>query len=119
MDISIKHNIIRSTDGRIKFKQFKAGGREQFHLGIWVDADTTTLEQIKEVEYILHPSFVKRTRTSRNRNNNFSVTFWTWGQFKIAVIVHTLSGDKISLDYDLKYELPKDDGTNYVDLTQK
>ena len=116
MSLTVRHNVIRSVDGRIKYKVFHPGGREHYHLGVWIDGDDRELDQIVLVEYELHPSFRDRVRSSKNRKNGFSVTFWTWGMFNIRVRIHRQGGQAQEQDYYLKYELPPDDGASYVEV---
>lgn len=103
---TIKHNVIKSIDGKVKYKTFKDGGREQFHLGVWLDGTERELDLIDKVEYKLHPSFKKQIRCSENRDNSFSITFWTWGYFNIEVTIFYANGDKNVMNHYLEYELP-------------
>ena len=114
MSVTVRHNVIRNVDGRIKYKALRSGGKEHYHLGVWIDGDDRELDQIVMVEYELHPSFKNRVKRSRNRKNGFSVTFWTWGMFNIHIRIHRQSGQVQKLDHYLKYNLPPDDGTSYV-----
>lgn len=108
MSYTVKSNVIRSIEDKIKYKQFKDNGRKHFHLGVWVEASERELDEIEFVEYELHPSFKRKNRNSRNRPNNFSVTFWTWGMFNIKVSIHLHSGETKNIDYYLEYSLPSD-----------
>ncbi|MEP5764368.1 MAG: pYEATS domain-containing protein [Halieaceae bacterium] len=114
MPLTVKQNVIRSVDGRIKYKKFSDAGREHYHLGVWLDGEERVLDEINFVEYELHPSFSNRVRTSKNRKNSFSVTFWTWGMFDIEVRVHYFSGEVETFTHTLEYSLPADDGHTYV-----
>jgi transcription initiation factor IIF auxiliary subunit len=114
MGLAVKQNVIRSVDGRIKYKKFSDAGREHYHLGVWLDGEDRVLDEIDYVEYELHPSFKNRVRKSSNRKNSFSATFWTWGMFDIEVRVHYFSGDVDTLTHALEFSLPADDGTTYV-----
>ena len=106
MAYTIKSNVIRNIDGKVKYKQFIESGKKHFHLGVWVDATDRELDEIEYVEFLLHPTFQNQKRKSRNRPNNFSITFWTWGMFSINVSIHLHSGEAITLDYYLEYSLP-------------
>lgn len=108
MPYTIKSNVIRNIDGKIKYKQFKEKGKKHFHLGVWVDASERELDEIEFVEYELHPTFQKKKRSSRNRPNNFSITFWTWGMFNINVSIKLHSGEVVSIGYYLEYSLPSE-----------
>jgi transcription initiation factor IIF auxiliary subunit len=112
--LEIKHQVVRNPDGKIKYQVFSPGGKEHYHLGVWIEADTAELDRIARVEYLLHPTFSRRLRQSANRDNKFSVTFWTWGMFKIGVRVFYKDGTTGDIDYVLSYELPPDDGSNYI-----
>jgi len=117
MDIKIRQNVIRSTDGRIKYRKFNPNGKEHYHLGVWVDGDERTLDDISSVEYHLHSTFRNPVRKSENRRNGFSVTFWTWGMFEIQVVINRYSGKSEIIQHKLAFDLPADDGTNYVEVS--
>lgn len=119
MDIQIKQNVIRSSDGRIKYKRFSPNGRDHYHLGVWIDGEERDLDQISFVEYRLHSTFTNPLRRSASRRNNFSITFWTWGMFQIEVTLHLHNGQTQRLSHNLAYQLPADEGNNYVDVSQK
>ncbi|VUD41973.1 hypothetical protein TDB9533_00598 [Thalassocella blandensis] len=106
MSVSVKHNVIKSIEGKVKYKIFKEGGKEQFHLGVWIDGNERELDTITKVEYKLHESFKNQIRTSENRKNSFSITFWTWGYFNIKVTIHFANGETKFIDHYLEYELP-------------
>lgn len=116
MTLTVHDNLIRSVDGRVKFRVLHAGGREHYHVGVWIDGSDTELDRIERVTYLLHPTFTPRERSSANRRNKFSVTFWTWGLFEIAVTVHLVGGGTQSLTHALRLELPPDDPANYVEM---
>jgi len=113
---AVKSQVIRDRSGKIKFWQRSGSSREQFHVGIWIDGDSADLDQVEQVDYLLHPSFHKQTRSSKNRSNNFSITIWTWGVFDIRVTLHMKDGSESPLSYFLDYDLPPDDGSNYVQV---
>lgn len=114
MTFSIARQIIRNPQGRIKFWKPSEREREHYHIGVWIEGSAEELGQVEHVEYVLHPSFKRPVRTSSNRDNKFSVTFWTWGMFPIDVYIHMLDGSVVTLQHYLSYDLPTDDGTNYV-----
>jgi transcription initiation factor IIF auxiliary subunit len=111
-----KVQVIHDPQGRVKFWQRTATSREHFHVGVWVDGDPADLDRVRQVEYELHPSFRRRLRSSRNRENNFGITIWTWGLFNVHIVISMLDGSQTEMDYFLDYQLPADDGTNYVQV---
>lgn len=120
MGYRLKNSVIRDPSGRIKFRRLKAGGHEHYHIGVWLEADSEReMDRVALVEYELHPSFKERTRTSTNRSNDFSITFWSWGTFVIRALLHLVGeeADFVRVEHQLEYDLPADDGTNYVDVT--
>jgi transcription initiation factor IIF auxiliary subunit len=116
MTISIRNQVIQNPDGKIKFWRPPGKTSEQYHIGIWVDGDDNELDRIAKVEYLLHPTFRRRRRSSENRANKFQITIWTWGLFTIDVTVHFKDGSTNAFNYLLSYTLPPDDGTNYVQV---
>jgi transcription initiation factor IIF auxiliary subunit len=114
MSLQVKSQVMETVDGRIQYWKPNSGGREHFHLRVWIDGPANELGKIVLVEYLLHSSFSRPSRSSRSRGNNFSIDFWTWGMFSIAVTIHFNDGTSEKIPYYLSYELPPDDGSNYV-----
>ena len=116
MSIKFDRKLAQSPDGKIKYKIFHKGGREHYNVAIWVNATDDELDQIEKVEYSLHPSFKRRIRKSKDRENKFSITIWTWGMFNIDATVFFRDGTTSKHSYYLSYELPADDGSNYLQV---
>lgn len=116
MTLSFNREIIKTSEGQIKYRLFHDGGREHYHIGIWLEGDKEELDDVEKVEYELHPSFKRRLRSSSNRENNFSITIWTWGMFNIEATVHFKDGSSRKHTYYLSYELPPDTGSNYAQV---
>lgn len=53
----------------------------------------STLGEIREVEYILHPTFPDRIRHSTNAEDHFRLESAGWGEFDITVNVYFNNGD--------------------------
>ncbi|MBX3134295.1 MAG: hypothetical protein KF689_13010 [Gemmatimonadaceae bacterium] len=118
MPYSVKNQVIRNADGQIKFWVPSEGGREHYHVGLWIEATPEELDRIEEVEYELDPSFRRRVRRSANRDNKFGITIWTWGMFEVGVKIHLHGGEVRTLSYYLSYELPPDTGDNYAQVAE-
>lgn len=116
--MKVNNTLIRNPEKRIKFKTFREGGKEHFHIGVWLEGEDQELDQIKKVQYKLHPSFKRQIRESHARDNDFSVTFWTWGMFNMEVTIFKNDGTSNKLKYYLEFDLPKDNGSNYVDVSR-
>ena len=114
MTIKFERQVIKNPDGKIKYRIFNKGGKEHFHIGVWLDADVEQLKKIESVQYELHPSFKRSVRQSRDRENKFSVTIWTWGMFNITATINYTDGSNSEHSYYLSYDLPADTGENYI-----
>ncbi len=117
---SLRSSVIKTHSGKIKFRTFKAGGLPHYHIGVWLQSPVErALDQVSHVEYELHPTFTRRNRSSANRENDFSITFWAWGTFEIKAVVYFTDPSRppVELSFPLKVELPADDGSNYEDVS--
>lgn len=114
MALTVNRQVIRDRSGRIKFWKSDDQSREHYHVGIWIEGTDAELDSIQRVEYLLHPSFKNNLRKSENRDNKFSISIWTWGYFLIVVTILFKDGRTDSIRYSLSYDLPDDNGTNYV-----
>lgn len=51
------------------------------------------IDKIREVKYILHPTFPNPVRTVTNKDTNFELIFWAWGDFTMNIVVADTDGD--------------------------
>jgi transcription initiation factor IIF auxiliary subunit len=116
MSLTFKNEIMKDEQGHVVYRTFQEGGRAHYNLRIWLDGTPEELDQVREVEYLLHPTFRLRKRHSSNRQDQFSISIWTWGMFLIQTTIHFHNGQVEEKPYYLSYELPVDDSTNYVKL---
>lgn len=116
MSLEFNSQIIKNPQGQIKYRILHEGGREHYHIGVWLEGPDEELNRVQKVDYLLHPTFRKRERTSADHDNNFSITFWTWGMFPIQATITFKDGSTEQRSYYLSYELPADSGTNYVQV---
>jgi len=69
---------------------------------VWLEATDEDLAKVKEVEYILHPTFPNRIRFSRSLKNNFKLQSKGWGEFTIYIKIYTIERDEpYFLNHDL------------------
>jgi transcription initiation factor IIF auxiliary subunit len=109
-----KAQVVQDESGRIKFLQRSETSREVYNVSIWIEGAEADLDQIDRIDYLLHPTFQRQIRTSKNRSIKFGITIWTWGVFNIHITIHVKDGSTSEMDYFLNYDLPPDDGSNYV-----
>ncbi|MGK7924817.1 MAG: pYEATS domain-containing protein [Spirulina sp.] len=114
--MQVKSELIKQ-DSRVPYRRFSKDGYEHYNIRIFIDADPETLQKITKVEYILHPSFKNRKRVSIARENGFAIKIWTWGMFQIEVIIYFDDRAIDARHHYVQYELPPDNGTNYVEVT--
>jgi transcription initiation factor IIF auxiliary subunit len=76
---------------------------------VWVDGPQQELDQIKYVEYTLHPTFPRPVRRIFDRSSGFRLQTAGWGRFTIfAKIVHD-GGEETLLEHFLQLTKPEDD----------
>jgi transcription initiation factor IIF auxiliary subunit len=116
MSLTFKSEVMKDDQGRVVYRTFQEGERLHYNLRIWLEGSQEELDQVKEVEYLFHPIFRVRKRSSDNRPLQFSISIWTWGMFLIHTTIRYHNGQVEERPYYLSYELPPDDSTNYVKL---
>ena len=116
--MKVHSKLLKNPDGRTKYKKFTADGREHFHIAIWVSGTNAELHRVEKVNYELHFSFKNEIRTSKTGSDNFLITFWTWGMFKINVKIYKSNGKEEEISHPLKFKLPPDNGKNYIDVSE-
>lgn len=109
MTYKIKSTVIRNPAGKVKYKLAANEQTRLYHIGTWLDATEDELNEVMEVKYRLHETFSRRDRSSRNRANDFSITYWAWGAFDIEVELVLRDGTKKSFAQKLEIELPYQD----------
>ncbi len=66
--------------------RFRSGGKPHYEIFLKIESETDPkLEELRRVEYVLHPSFKDRIRTSSERENNFQIQIKAWGTFVVTV----------------------------------
>lgn len=76
------------------------------------DNGTGELNNVEEVEYILHPTFPNPVRTISTKDNNFELTTNGWGTFELTAFVKMKNGKKIKLKHEVALEYnPKQGST--------
>jgi transcription initiation factor IIF auxiliary subunit len=108
--------VLKTIDGKVKFAVLREGGREHYHVRVFLKGPAERLDEIERVEYLLHPTFRERSRQSDDRKSGFAIEFWTWGQFDIDITLALRGGGRETMRYFLRYSLPHDTGENYAQV---
>jgi len=118
MALKFDREVVTDAQGRIPYRVFQSGGREHYNLRIWLAGPEGELDQVQNVEYLLHPSFRNRLMNATERSDNFAISIWTWGMFAIQATIHYKNGQVEHQEFYLSYDLPEDDETNYLLLPE-
>ena len=62
------------------------------------------LDKVKQVKYLLHPSFANPVAVSEDPTNNFEVWIWSWGGFPIKATITTKGGQVFEKDFDFSFK---------------
>lgn len=92
----------------IESKKFRINGKKHYLIKIEVfSSSDPNLENVEKVEYLLHPTFKDRLRTSTNSYNKFKIEFWAWGTFLVEATVYLKDSKKIAIKFDMNKELKR------------
>ncbi len=116
MALKFDRAVMTDELGRIKYAVFTPGGREQYHIRIWLDGPASELNNVLKVDYQLHPTFAVRERSSEDRNEKFAISIWTWGMFPIKTRIYFRGGKIEEGQFYLTYDLSPD-LNNYVKVS--
>ena len=85
-------------------QDFEYVGNGYWRWWAWIEGDDAELDRVKEVVWILHPSF-KRTRIPvQDRPNRFRLNTAGWGTFLLRAEVVLVDGEKKLLSHNLRLE---------------
>ena len=84
-------------------------GHDRWKWSAWIDAAPDELDQVKEVAWILHPTFNPSRVVVRSRENNFRLDTSGWGTFVLRARVQLESEpDALVISRMLKLTYPDD-----------
>jgi len=73
--------------------------KEYYNWQIWIEDGDLSLGEVEKVEYLLHPTFPNRLRTSTDRAEKFKMKSSGWGEFMIKILVYVKSGKTYSFSH--------------------
>lgn len=73
---------------------------------VFLYLDGRDLPYVSDVVYLLHPTFKDRTREvfRTPENPRCKLTLWTWGLFRVEVIVRDKQGNQFNFSHYLQYD---------------
>lgn len=102
-------SLSNETIGKISTKNSatfleSSNGHNWYSWSIFIDADQSTLDQVKYVQYVLHPSFQNNViNVYEGSSKGFPLYRRGWGTFKVKVNVFFKDGSSQKLSHDLKF----------------
>jgi transcription initiation factor IIF auxiliary subunit len=90
-------------------QDFTYKGNDWWEWWIWIEAPDEELDEIKHVEYTLHPTFSKPVREIHDRETKFRLKTAGWGVFMIYAKAFLKNGVTVRMEHYLELEYP--DGT--------
>jgi transcription initiation factor IIF auxiliary subunit len=99
---------------KIPYRVFRNGGKEHYHVRIYVEGGAKEIFEIEKVVYHLHKSFRNARRVSYDSDAGFPLEIWSWGLFPIEAEIHFKNGKVEKMTGNVEFELPADTGNNYV-----
>jgi transcription initiation factor IIF auxiliary subunit len=73
---------------------------------VFMNEPPEVLEQVSEVEYVLHKTFPEPIRTIDDRSTRFALRSSGWGMFHIQITVLMKDGREISAGHMLDFNRP-------------
>lgn len=98
LDIEFVNEVV-DKDNQVKF--LKQGDKYLFRNRIY--AKGGDIDKVREITYVVHPSFPDPIRRVRDRGSNFELIIWAWGEFTIKTIITTTDKKEHYKDFDLKF----------------
>ena len=102
IDIRFENELYNEREKAVHYKRpWLTGGRRILYKNR-IYATGKDIDKIREVQYILHPTFPNPVRTVTNRNTNFELILWAWGGFTVNIIVTDNDGEVYNYKHPIK-----------------
>lgn len=96
---------------------YKYIGDDRWDWELYIDSNNPEeLSSIREVKYILHPTFKNPVRTVKKEEGGFRLKSNGWGTFETKAMVYLNNGEKLSLKHDLELQYPDTDYESDVNI---
>jgi pYEATS domain-containing protein involved in immunity/TIR domain-containing protein len=87
-------------------QDFEYVGNDYWRWSAWIEGSDAELDKVKEVVWILHPSFSQSRVVSKQRADKFRLSTAGWGTFLLKAEVVLADGQKLQLKHNLDLEYP-------------
>ena len=97
-----------AADSEIRFNNYakaarQSQGRTYYDWRVFVDESASVLNQIAEVQYLLHPTFPNPLQVRTDPKDKFAVEASGWGQFTIQITIRYKNGSTRLANYQLDF----------------
>jgi len=79
----------------------RRGTYDWYQWRVFVDGDDSTLDRIKQVTYILHPTFPNPIQVVNDRGSKFALNSSGWGSFTMSIVIEFKDGKEEQAKYFL------------------
>jgi hypothetical protein len=88
-------------------QDFEYAGKDYWRWSAWIEGNETELDNVREVVWILHPTFKQSRVTLTDRSSKFRLKTAGWGTFMLRADVVLTDGEKRRLTHNLRLEYPQ------------
>jgi hypothetical protein len=88
-------------------QDFEYAGNDYWRWSAWIEAADTALDKVREVTWILHPTFKQSRVRVTDRSSKFRLKTAGWGTFLLRAEVVLQDGAKQLLKHNLRLEYEK------------
>lgn len=96
LEIDFKHELYDETVNTKQVEYMEILSVRGYYRKLYknrVFATGKDFNKIREVKYILHPTFPNPIRTVSSPNKKFELIFWAWGGFEMNIEVTDIEGE--------------------------
>jgi hypothetical protein len=87
-------------------------GNDYWRWSAWIEAEAAELDMVKEVVWILHPSFKQSRVVRKKKSEKFRLNTAGWGTFLLRAELTLADGNSQLLKHDLRLEYPEPSESN-------
>jgi len=104
LDIRVRDTVFEPDSSSKKVYYKKTENKALYKVWLFLDGDD--LPYVMNVTYKLHETFPNPVQTVRRAlsNPNCQLVIWTWGLFRVKVLIEEKSGVIREFDYALQYD---------------
>lgn len=105
--MQIKNTKKHESNDSYKINQsHKYTGDDYWDWSVWIESSETGLDNIDNVIYNLHYTFIEPVRVIKTRTNKFKLEASGWGTFTIYAIINFKDSSILELDHELELYYP-------------